>query len=236
MEVCPRFVEPNENRPMPEIDSIADEPSPSKRRPRERSGHEAFILDGADDEREGGELGEPEAAAIEKGLASVEPGPGEREPRRREHADDIDERRGQARWAALFAERRHPGCKRGADEDRRAPRVGPEVRPRRRTGLEEMEHQRRADHGERDRDDPQRPRALLGKAEKRGDEQRPGGVELLLDREAPGVLERRRLSEEVPVASVREDRPPVGDVPERRQTHPSECGRSVGRGEANQRA
>jgi hypothetical protein len=109
----------------------------------------------------------------------------------------------------------HDG-RRAPDQDRRGAGVGPEIRPRAVRPRAEEQHLR-GDGGPdgQERDDEQGPGRPAGDAPDHDGDDRPHEVELLLDREAPGVVERGRGAEGLPVGRGPGELPPVRDVDRR---------------------
>ena len=165
----------------------------------------------------GGERAHEQAAAVQGVRRPGHPRPGERQQHDRTDGGDFerDPRLASPRRTA----EREPRRERGADEDRRDARVGAVVDARRVGRVVEVERPRQrrdrgSDRGEQhgDRRRPPRPHP-----HEHGDDQRPDQIELLLDREAPRVVERRRRAEDRPVVAAREDRAPVREIADRRE-------------------
>ena len=97
-------------------------------------------------------------------------------------------------------------------------RVGAVVHARRVQRPVEPEHERGGGRGEDERRHEHCLRSPPLPPRQHADEhERPHQVELLLDREAPGVLEWRRRAEQRPVVVAGEHGLPVRDVPDRRE-------------------
>ena len=208
------------HRPVPEVRAVAHHPERAQRRNGQQPSNEALgPRNRTRDQHERRELGEPEATSVEQKIATVDRRPGPAERREREDAGRVEKARGRA---TLHGRARGDARERGAGEDRGRARVGAEVDAHRPLGVEERDHREHRQKCETDRRRKQRSHAEAPEHE--NDDQRPDDVELLLDREAPGVLERRRRQEELPVALVREDRAPVRDVSERRERVGSDAG------------
>ena len=183
---------------------------------------------GARDEHEARQLRQPEARPVEERILPVEPRPREAQAHQRHDAQRIEPA---SRAFSQFGLGPHDHGERRAHEDGRGARVGAEVGPRGALGRVEEKHRRHRQAGQDRRDDEQRARRPPEDDEHPEDEQRPDDVELLLDGEAPRVLEGRGRGEQLPVALVREDGPPVGDVAQGREGVPAERRELVGLGE-----
>ena len=214
--------EEREHGPVPQVDAVADLADEHQRRPAERTVEPAGRRRGAAGQDQRGADGEEREAAVVEPLA----GPAD-EP----HDDDADEgdRRQQVEpvpdrgFDAVAAGPEGDGG-RAADEDRGRPGVGAEVGacpvgP----GLEE---QPLRDDGRGDgdhREGEERPGRSLGDLPHDQGDDRPDHVELLLDGQAPRVVERRRRPEGLPVGARAGELPPVGDVDGRGHHGPAQA-------------
>ena len=219
VEARARLVEPHEHRPVPEVEAVADEADPAQRRERQRDGDRpARRMCGC---------GQHDHAATP--AASSPPWSRNASwPSRKIHSQASHATA--ARPATSSATRvifelcppeRHGGGEPGAEQDRRCARVGAEVRAA-------VVCARRAER-DRERTEANRPddcndehaRGKRESAQRQHDEpkqeERPHQVELLLDRQAPGVVERRWRTEDRTVVVTVEDLAPVRDVPNRRK-------------------
>ncbi len=238
VEVGAGGAQPHEERPVVEVHAVADEAEGRQRLDRQQLAERARgrLHRRGDDDR-GGHRARQQAAAVEvRRLALEREGRGGEEQRGADagHLEDEPGATGGDR-----AQQRGQRRQGDAGEDGEGPRVGAVVDavgavP----GVERQRQERR--HGtEHHRGDEDALRHGLGRpggappphGEQAGDDQRPDHVELLLDREAPRVVERRRRGEERPVVVAREHRPPVGHVGDRGEGVHADEVQLLGRGE-----
>ena len=207
------------HRPVPQVQPVRADADPHQRsqrksvrdttvRQRHQGGDDGSCDDGM----------EEQAAAVERRRA----GAVEHEPR----CADPDRERGDHQISPATESgdgppRHLPGGRRRhrrPDEDRSGPGVGAHVDPCRvRTGLVQDEHrdERRDDTTERDDKEVALPVSPLAHLPHREHDEWPRDIELLLDGEAPEMVEHRRLVERRPVAVGLADEVPVGHVGER---------------------
>ena len=142
--------------------------------------------------------------------------------------DHLEQRAGVGRRGTAAAPRHPHAGERATEEDPCGPGVGAVVHARRvAVGVVHQPHQR----GAGDRPEHQRTEQPAGLAadllDGEAEDDRPHDVELLLDRERPEVLERRRPAEGVEVRLLGEDQEPVGRVGERCDDVAAEAGQLV---------
>ncbi len=222
VDAGPVGADEHDDRPVPQVDAVADRAQHGQRRQRQglpqRAGGAARDRPDHDQRRHG----EHQQAAPVVGRR--QPVDGHAHPP--DEGERRDRRRGERRRGPALppgpVER--PDRQRRAEEGRRQPGVGAEVGA---VGVERVvgdgqqgERHGGAGHGQNEQP-PVGPVAVgpagpapAAPAQHRQHDQRPHQVELLLDRQAPGVVERRGDAEHVPVADVGQHPVPVGDVPE----------------------
>ena len=198
----------NVDGPVPQIRAVAHGSHERERLHREQARDPAiFRANAARDEHEARDLGDPKSAVIKKRIFAAQIPPGPREHGDREEACHVEHaRRRESRLRSISAlacarPERRDARENGAGQNRARARVGSQIHTRDIFGIEQNERGGDRKREERDRHPKNRlPRAAF---QRERHEERPHDVELLLDREAPRVLERRRRREEVPVALVR---------------------------------
>jgi hypothetical protein len=230
-----RSVDELEERPVPEVDTVGDAAEPDQRRQGEQPGGGGGGTDhgvgeyGGDRERDAGQpaLVEPAGGAVRVGPRP----PGAGGTHQRERAED--------RVASTAAGPEREGCgQRTADEQRLGPAVRAEVGPvdvgRAVQGGGGQGGRGRAEQADPEQRQPRRaagvpvrargvpPAADRQPGQQTHHDQRPEQVELLLDAERPGVLQRRgrRGLREVVAAPV--DHPPVRHVRQGGQRVPAQ--------------
>ena len=165
------------------------------------------------DHRDRRDREEEEPAPVEEGRLAGHRGPREGQGHDAGEAGDLD---GASATVSARRTTDHE-CRRerSAHEDRGGARVRPVVRACLVGGVEEPRHEDGRRHRADERDDEHRAGRPASPPRHEPDEdERPHQVELLLDRQRPRVLQRRRGLEQRPVVLVGEGGPPVRGVPD----------------------
>ena len=211
---------------MPEIDAVADGPQPDQRPPRKVSSKDRS---GDDEDRHqyrgSPERGDEKASLVQEALGATQVCPQDRIEGESRHSEQEKNK------ALAHAEaRQHPplsapserGGEGGAEQDRLRSRVGPIVETgfagavseeHRRLGCRgQHAQQREPEHGADSSEYRQHPH----------DEDGPEEIELLLDRQGPGVREGRRGPGRGEVVRSLCDEVPIGDVERRTEDVPAQ--------------
>jgi hypothetical protein len=181
-----------------------------------------------------GQRQQREAAAVEEGRELA--GLPEHQPDRGQAEDPgaLDQPPRLRRDPGMQAPARPDHRQRRADEQLERPRVGAVIDARGvergavEDGHQDARGERRGEGGEGEpRPRPGGPLQLWHEAQAAHQQEGPGDVELLLDRERPEVVERRGRREAGEVGDVVEDQPPVVEVAGGAQRGGAEVGRLV---------
>ena len=229
----------DDDRPLPEVDAVGPDADPAQRTPPQRAAQPARRVDHRGEHRHRRDRQQDEPVGIEEGRNGARP------PDENDDAEQTRNACGVERLAHRRAASHPRGAARpdhresGAQEKAERASVGALVDAGRVVArvIEEAHRNRRARRAEQNHEGehaaaPHRP-------DPEQQQPRPHQVELLLDRERPEVVKRKRRREACEVRAVLGDRRPVVEVPECRDHLPSSvrelCRVEEGRPDAHDR-
>ncbi len=213
VEPRPVRTEHDIDRPMPQVQPVRQHTDPRQRPPAEPA-HEPAPISGDDQRDHHGtreRMGEQTTPVEHPRTRTLDGDPRPPDQCSQQDHHDTD---------AIPRRRHHTPCnpahrfRRGerTDEQRSGPCVGAHVDPRRLDTVVEQHHRHERQTDRDTRADHERADRSARPPPDRHDDERPHEIELLLDRQAPEVVEHRRFGERLPVPTGLRDEVPVGDV------------------------